>query len=206
MTRCVPESGDGRGEGGLADRIDAWPAAWRRERPDLDVSAIAIVGRVLEIAAHIERSRRDLFAEMGNDSVAFNVLSSLRRAGPPYRLTVGQLRAQSLVTFGAVTQQVHKLESAGLVRRAADANDRRVVAVVLTDRGYAVSDEMIDRVVENDHALLEALDAPSRQQLLSLLRTWTGWIQDRSAEYPGTLERRHSGYRGARGGDQSADG
>ena len=106
-----------------ADEVDRIVEAWRRERPDLDVAPLTILSRVLRLARHLDLARGSAFAEHDLEGWGFDVLSALRREGPPYELSPGQLVAQTLVTSGTMTNRVDRLAARGLVSRGPDASD-----------------------------------------------------------------------------------
>ncbi|NED86915.1 MarR family transcriptional regulator, partial [Streptomyces sp. SID11233] len=84
-------------------------AAWRRERPDLDVEPLEVLSRVSRLARHLDRARRLAFAELHLETWEFDVLTALRRAGQPYQLSPGQLLTQTLVTSGTMTNRIDRL-------------------------------------------------------------------------------------------------
>ena len=112
-----------------ADEVDRIVAAWRRERPDLDVEPLTVFSRVSRLARHLDRARRGAFARHDLETWEFDVLSALRRAGEPYRLSPGVLVAQTLVTSGTMTNRIDRLEERGLVERHRCPDDRRGVLV-----------------------------------------------------------------------------
>jgi DNA-binding MarR family transcriptional regulator len=146
----------------VQDEVDRLVAAWRQERPDLDVEPLAVLSRVSRLARHLDRARRAAFAEHGLEVFEFDVLVALRRAGPPYQLSPGQLLVQTLVASGTMTNRLDRLEGRGLVRRRADPNDRRGVRVRLTGRGRAKVDAAIDDLLDRERALLAELDRLTR--------------------------------------------
>ena len=94
----------------VQDEVDRLVAAWRRERPDLDVRPFEVLSRVTRLARHLDRARRAAFAEHDLEVGEFDVLAALRRAGDPYVLSPGQLLAQTLVTSGTMTNRIDRLE------------------------------------------------------------------------------------------------
>lgn len=160
-----------------SDRVDAVQTAWQRELPGVDVTSIGIVGRLVEIVHHILRVRAVALAAEHSDPATFDLLATLRRAGPPHRLTVGELRAASLVTTGAITQRVERAEAAGLVRRAAVPGDGRKVTVALTAAGFEASARLLHVVLAADESVLKHLDDRDREQLVHLLRGWSGALE-----------------------------
>ncbi|GHH66726.1 MarR family transcriptional regulator [Kitasatospora indigofera] len=143
---------------------------WHRERPDLDVSPMAVIGRLKRLTRLIEADLRRTFAEHGLDPASFDVLATLRRSGPPYRLTPAELMRTSMVTSGAVTQRLDRLEARGLVARTPSESDGRVVHVALTADGHALIDQALPDHVATEHRLLAGLTAPRRADLADTLR------------------------------------
>src|ERR687890_2670464 len=99
------------------DEVDRLVAAWRRERPDLDVSPMEVLSRVTRLARHLDRARRQAFAAHDLETWEFDVLSALRRSGSPYELSPGRLIKETLVTSGTMTNRVDRLTAKGLVER-----------------------------------------------------------------------------------------
>jgi DNA-binding MarR family transcriptional regulator len=157
-------------DGEVRDEVDDLIAAWRQERPDLDVEPLAVLSRVSRLARHLDIARRSAFAAHGLESWEFDVLSALRRSGPPYQLTPGLLLRATLVTSGTMTNRIDRLAEAGLVYREPDPRDRRGVLVTLSERGKAVVDAAFTDLLEREQALLSRLDPGQRQVLADLLR------------------------------------
>jgi len=152
------------------DEVDRIVEAWQRERPDLDVAPLAILSRVLRLARHLDLARGSAFAEHDLEGWGFDVLSALRREGPPYELSPGQLVAQTLVTSGTMTNRVDRLVARGLVNRGPDPSDRRGVKVRLTTAGRAVVDAALADLLARERILLKQLPPPERDHLAELLR------------------------------------
>jgi DNA-binding MarR family transcriptional regulator len=153
-----------------ADDVDRIVAAWRRERPDLDVGPLHVLSRVSRLARHLDLARGAAFAEHGLEGWEFDVLSALRRAGAPYELSPGQLVAQTLVTSGTMTNRVDRLERRGLVGRSPDPNDRRGVIVSLTPTGRQVVDAAMADLLQRERGLLGGLDEGDQAALADSLR------------------------------------
>lgn len=152
------------------DEVDDIVERWRSERPDLDVSPLEVLSRVSRLARHLDRARRAAFGAHGLESWEFDVLSALRRQGPPYRLSPGSLLRATLVTSGTMTNRIDRLEADGLVSRHRDQQDKRSVVVELTNRGLAAVDAAFADLLERERALLASLDAGQQAELASLLR------------------------------------
>ncbi|WP_242659600.1 MarR family winged helix-turn-helix transcriptional regulator [Thermostaphylospora chromogena] len=151
--------------------MDRLVTAWRKERPDLDVEPLHVFSRVSRLARHLDRARRAAFAEHDLEPWEFDVLTALRRAGPPYELSPGALLRATLVTSGTMTNRIDRLAAAGLVRRRPDPGDRRGVLVSLTEAGRTRVDAAFTDLLRREQALLAALPHRDRRTLADLLRT-----------------------------------
>jgi DNA-binding MarR family transcriptional regulator len=155
---------------GLRDEVDELVAAWRAQRPDLDVEPLEVLSRISRLARHLDIARRGAFADHGLESWEFDVLSALRRQGPPFQLTPGVLLRATLVTSGTMTNRIDRLEAADLVRRAPDPRDKRGVLVRLTDQGLERVDAALADLLGRERALLAGLDGDQRRDLADLMR------------------------------------
>jgi DNA-binding MarR family transcriptional regulator len=148
---------------------------WKRERPDLDVSPMAVLGRLNEASSLIARERlAPLFARFGLQSGEFDVLATLRRSGSPYALTPTELYEATMVTSGAMTARLDRLEKAGLILRGPHPNDRRGIVVQLTANGLALIEEALAAHVANEHEILAGLTGSEREMFASLLAKLIG--------------------------------
>lgn len=154
----------------MADHVDRVLAQWQEQRPDLDASPMGVVGRLSRASRLLERGLQDNFARFGLQHGEFDLLATLRRAGPPFELTAGQLVAASMVTSGAVTNRVDRLVAKRLVDRRHDPDNRRQVLIRLTDAGRQLIDEAVAAHVQHEDALLAGLTERDRAQVARLLR------------------------------------
>ncbi|SEE95743.1 MarR family winged helix-turn-helix transcriptional regulator [Ruania alba] len=152
------------------DEVDRIVEAWVRERPDLDVAPLRIFSRISRLSRLLDLARRAAFSQHGLEVWEFDVLSALRRSGPPYELTPGNLIAQTLVSSGTMTNRIDRLVVHGLVMRTADEVDRRVVRVRLTDRGRDVVDAAMEDLLRRETELLDTLDTGEDEHLARILR------------------------------------
>ena len=155
----------------MKDEVDRLVAAWRVERPDLDVAPLEVLSRVSRLARHLDRARRAVFLAHDLESWEFDVLTALRRAGTPYQLNPGQLLKATLVTSGTMTNRIDRLTAAGLVERHPDPQDKRGVQVRLTGTGQKRVDAAFADLIERERDLLAALSEVDRRHLTDLLRT-----------------------------------
>lgn len=153
------------------DAVDHIVAQWARERPDLDTRPMQVVGRLHRLAALLDVELHRVFADAGLGNGDFDVLASLRRAGAPYRLRPGELSASTMVTSGAMTKRVDRLERMGLVRRSVSAEDGRARDIELTPEGRKLVEDLAVKHWANEDRLLAPLDDEQREQLAGLLRT-----------------------------------
>jgi DNA-binding MarR family transcriptional regulator len=130
-------------------QVDKILEQWNRERPDLEVRSMGLTGRFKRIGRHLEREMEKVFAEHGLNLASFDVLATLRRAGPPYRLSPGDLMASTMVTTGTMTHRVDQLVKAGFVERIKNQDDGRSVLVSLTKRGLKIIDAAVTDHVAN---------------------------------------------------------
>jgi DNA-binding MarR family transcriptional regulator len=155
---------------GLRDEVDELVAAWRAQRPDLDVEPMQVLSRISRLARHLDIARRAAFADHGLETWEFDVLSALRRQGQPFQLTPGALLRATLVTSGTMTNRIDRLAEAGLVHREPDPRDKRGVLVTLTEQGVARADAALADLLGRERALLADLDRGERQHLADLMR------------------------------------
>jgi len=152
------------------DAVDRIIEQWTAGRPDLDSSPIGVIGRVSRLSRLVDRRLAENFARFGLENWMYDVLATLRRAGPPYELTAGMLVRRTMVTTGAITNRIDRLAERGLVERSADASDRRKVIVRLTPAGLALVNEVAEAHMAVEHEILGDLSPRQRAALADLLR------------------------------------
>lgn len=144
-------------------------AQWQRELPGLNVSGLAVFGRLHRSYLLYAARLTEIFDRYGINTASFDVLAALRRSGPPYRATAGRLARTGLITTGGVTQRLDRLESAGLITRERDPGDRRVVYAQLTADGLEVSGRAATAVFASQQQMLAGLTETERAELAVLL-------------------------------------
>lgn len=142
---------------------------WRQERPDLDWSGFAVVGRVMSLAAILNRRISKVLAEVDLSLWAFDVLATLRRQGPPFQLTPTELSRATMLTTGAMTNRLDRLEEAGLLKREHNRDDRRGIYVVLTNEGKDLVDRAVALRFEAAKEEVLALTEDEQRSIVELL-------------------------------------
>ncbi|MEM1309942.1 MAG: MarR family transcriptional regulator [Cyanobacteria bacterium P01_D01_bin.71] len=154
----------------VSDPVDKILMQWQQERPDLDASAMGIIGRFARLAKHFERALQATFAEFDLRPGEFDVLATLRRSGPPYQLSPTALFNSMMVSSGTMTHRLDRLEKSGLVQRQPDPCDRRSTLIQLTDKGFDLIEMAVEAHIKNMDRLLKDLDAVEFEALANLLR------------------------------------
>lgn len=152
-----------------ADLVDLIVEQWGRERPDLDVSSITVLGRLHRCDLRYQSLVSEVLGRFNLTTAAFDVLASLRRSGPSYRRTAGELAHTGLITTGGLTQRIDRLVDAGLVRRIRDENDRRIVYIELTQAGHDLINEVVEVHFRAQDEMLSTLSQADRRRLAELL-------------------------------------
>jgi len=154
----------------VGDHVDHLLAQWAEERPELDVTGLAIVARVVRLQRFLDRRTEAAVAAHGLTIGESNVLAALRRSGPPHTLTPTKLYRGLLLSSAAMTHRLDRLQELGYVHRSRAEHDRRQVLVALTPAGREVVDAMMDDYTDHLTTLLGVLDEDERGQLERGLR------------------------------------
>jgi DNA-binding MarR family transcriptional regulator len=152
------------------DGVDLILEQWQRERPDLDASPIGVIGRISRLARELEARLEPVYAEQGLELGWYDVLATLRRSGPPYRLRPTEFSNALMLTSSGTTKRLDRLEQAGLVARTPDPDDRRGTLITLTAAGRELVDAASEAHLANEHRLLGALTEGERERLAGMLR------------------------------------
>jgi len=163
----------------MADHVDLVLEQWRTRRPDLDPSPMGIIGRMGRLGALFDAELRRNFAKHDLDRASFDVLATLRRSNAEHSLTPAGLMHSSMVTSGAISQRLDRLESRGLDTRAPSETDRRGVLVTLTPEGLELIDKVLPTHIDTESQLLAGLSQTEREQLADLLRALLESLGDR---------------------------
>jgi DNA-binding MarR family transcriptional regulator len=152
------------------DGVDEILDQWRSARPELDPSPIAVIGRISRLARELEQRLEPVYREHGLESGWYDVLATLRRSGPPYRLRPTDFSNALMLTSSGTTKRLDRLEQAGLIMRGPDPADRRGTLITLTAAGRRLIDATTDAHLANERRLLSTLSDADRRRLADLLR------------------------------------
>jgi DNA-binding MarR family transcriptional regulator len=152
------------------DAIDLVLEQWRRERPDLDLSAMGVFARIARLTRMIEAAVEEVFVRHGLRQGEFDVLAALRRSGSPYTMIPSELSAVLMMSRAGMTNRLDRLEAAGLIERSLDPADRRSFHVVLTDKGREVIDAALTEHADNLARLAAGLTPEDAATLTRIVR------------------------------------
>jgi DNA-binding MarR family transcriptional regulator len=160
------------------DRVDEILAEWARERPELDTTAMGVVGRLMLVARLADGRLAAPLRERGLERGWFDLLAALRRAGRPYELNPKALMESVMLSSGGMTKRLDTMERAGLIERRPDPADRRGTLVRLTRAGKRAIDRAVELHVANEDRLLASLEPDEARALDGLLRKLLGGLED----------------------------
>lgn len=153
-----------------SDSVDRIVEAWRIRYPRLDSSTLEVTGRLLLCAGYFERAAASVLQKFELSIADFDVLNTLHRVGEPRGSKPTDLARSALITTGAMTSRLDRLERAGLIRRTPDPDDRRGVLVCLTAQGGKLAKRALHALIAANEGFLDPLDARQRDALASALR------------------------------------
>ncbi|MFF3389832.1 MarR family winged helix-turn-helix transcriptional regulator [Streptomyces sp. NPDC002669] len=159
------------------DHVARIQAEWARERPDVDVSPQGVIGRLHRLAGLLTEQLCLVYRRHGLNEGEFDVLAALRRAGEPFERAPGELAAFTMVTTGAMTKRIDRLERDGLVTRRRSAEDGRGRVVALTTAGRELFDRAFTDHMNNERRMLDELDPDEAARLETLLTTWLARVE-----------------------------
>lgn len=166
------------------DHVARIQQAWARERPDVDVRPQGVIGRLHRLAGHLTEELCVVYRRHGLGEGEFDVLATLRRAGEPFERAPGELAASTMVTTGAMTKRIDRLERDGLVTRRRSTTDGRGRVVALTDAGRELIDQAFTEHMRNERRLLDHLSPEDAAQLEALLARWLGCFETPAGAAP----------------------
>jgi len=152
------------------DVIDELQSDWSKQRPDLDPQAMGVVLRIQALAKILGDQTAERLQQFDLQWWQYDVLSTLRRKGSPFIMAASELATSTMLTSGAMTNRIDRLEEEGLVRRVKDENDGRRVLVQMTQRGLKLIEGATEARFESATQALEGLSESQMESLSSLLR------------------------------------
>ena len=164
------------------DHVDRLRQQWARELPDLNTEPMAILGRAMRLTNMVRPSIEATFAGYGLDRGEFDVIATLRRSGPPYRLTPTEMYSLLMISSGGLTHRLVRLEKAGLVRREPSPADGRSMLVALTEAGIALAEKAFRKDMASELEFLATLSPKERETLAGLLRKLVAGIESKPAQ------------------------
>ncbi|QXO15540.1 MULTISPECIES: MarR family winged helix-turn-helix transcriptional regulator [Vibrio] len=154
------------------DAIDRVLAQWQAERPQLDTLPMGIMGRMMRLIKHLEAAVGELHKQHGLKMGEFDVLATLLRSGAPYQLTPSELLSSMMLTSGAMTNRLDKLDQKGLITRVHSTADRRSIEVKLSEQGLLLINTLVQEHVNIQQQLTQSLSPQQQQALTLLLKQW----------------------------------
>jgi len=152
------------------DMIDDLQENWSDQRPDLDAEAMGVVLRIQALAKILADQTAQRLDEYDLQWWQYDVLATLRRLGDPYRMPATELADAVMLTSGAMTNRIDRLEESGLISRISDEEDRRRVLVQLTDDGLKLIESAAETRFQAATDAMGCLDHRQSRQLSDLLR------------------------------------
>ena len=160
------------------DHVARIQQEWATERPDLNVSPMGVIARLHRLAAHLTTELVAVYRDFDLGEGEFDVLATLRRAGEPYEIAAGELAEHTMVTTGAMTKRIDRLQHNGLVTRRTSDTDARGRVVALTPAGRELIDRAFSAHMDNERRLLSVLSASEAHRLEELLTAWIARVDD----------------------------
>ena len=154
--------------------LDGILAQWQRERPDLDTGCMLVFGAIWRAGHRAMQGLKPNMDRYGLDFPSMDVLLTLRRNGRDNSLSPSGMAADMMLSAGAMTARLDKLEKRGLIQRSRDPDDRRGVRISLTDDGFDLADTVVTGHVAAEEAMLSGLTPAERQTLMDLLQRIAG--------------------------------
>lgn len=162
------------------DSIDAFLNEWKTQRPELEVWPLGVMGRIARLSSHFLKQTENWLAPLGLTWETFSVIVALRRSGEPYELSPSQLIKQSLLTSGAITNRIDRVEAMGLVERRPNPTDRRGARICLTASGISLADLAIQVHLEASAEYVGVISRTQNDELSALLRHFLRGVENKA--------------------------
>lgn len=165
------------------DEVDDILAAWRDQLPDLPSEPLEIAKRVARLSGALDAATAEELQLLGLTRAEYDVLATLRRSGPPFRMRPGTLTSALLLSSGGTSNVIRRLAEAGYVVRHAAEQDGRGALVELTDEGIRIAEKAVRAATSAQAAVLDAIPAPARGELVRTLRVSLDAIRARAPHH-----------------------
>lgn len=152
------------------DAVDQIIGQWSQSRPDLNLEPMALIGRISRVSSLFALEMAKTFETHGLNAAAFDVLATLRRSGPPYALSAGELMRSMMITSGSMTNRIQRLEKTKLIERKIDPSDARKASVQLTKKGFEIIEKAVVDHLTTQAKLVEGLPERDAKSLIRILR------------------------------------
>lgn len=152
------------------DFVDDVLDQWRAQRPDLDPAPLSVLARLTRIARRVTRRLDETLKDYGVLHADLDILATLRRAGPPYELTLSEIARWMLAGNSTMTSRLDRLVAAGLADRRQNPENRRTALIRLTPAGLALVDEAVAAELAAQETLVSGLSGEEQRELADLLR------------------------------------
>jgi DNA-binding MarR family transcriptional regulator len=167
------------------DHVDRLVEQWARELPSVETRGMSVLGRARRVVLRSRSAIEAVFERHGLDAGEFDVLATLRRSGPPYRLRPTELFRSLMISSGGLTARLNKLEAAGLVGRPHAPDDKRSLLVELTSRGSALVEDALREDMSLEARMISGLSEEEQRTLAALLKKLEATMELDRAPYRG---------------------
>lgn len=173
MSKAPVENGTGNpdrnhGEEGI-DIVERGMRQWQAERPDIDCSGKAIVGRILRLQGVVLKNVDQALKPFNLKYPAYAVLATLRVRGGRCEMSPGELTRTVLLSSGGISNLLARLEKDGYIVRINSKKDRREVIVRLTEAGKILVDPAMEAHARAERDLIQTFSSDDAGQLENLL-------------------------------------
>lgn len=135
--------------------------------PEFDDSIRELEKNIRQASVIIRKRGRDILADFDITPPQFNALLVLSEASG---LTMGELCDRLYLACSTATDLIDRMERNGLIERERDANDRRVIRLKVTEKGFAVIDRVMQARCRYLACILDRVGDQEKEQLIVSLK------------------------------------
>ena len=168
-------------EGMSSDSVDFCIGDITSRYAEIHPEVEGAISRLSAINKHVNREFEETLAGHGLNQGEYRLLLRLATRAADNRMSAGELSRALMLSSGAMTNRLDRLETAGLVRRVPDPRDRRGVMIELTDEGRSQVDAAVIEQAAKEIDVLSALSEREMASLNALLRKVLSSLEARSA-------------------------